>query len=315
MHLLKLEDNGEFSRVKYFGKNIPPYAILSHTWGGDHDEVSFRDLTEGKGKGKAGYQKLTFCAKQATDDGLKFFWVDTCCIDQLSSAELSEAIQSMFRWYKNSAKCYVYLSDVTTSGFANNDPSFQQSRWFTRGWTLQELLAPTCVEFFSKGGDRLGNKDSLVIEIAGITGISVQALQGSPLHSFSVEERMKWAEKRETKIEEDMAYSLLGIFDITMHLLYGEGKKSSLDRLKRKIIKASTSERTLPSLLPVAMAAETEPAEELEENDAGEAGWEDVIERRFEDDCCLNCGSATHWEADCSKKCGKCKSFTSILRI
>jgi hypothetical protein len=312
MHLLKLEDNGEFSRVKYFGKNIPPYAILSHTWGEDHDEVSFRDLTEGKGKDKAGYQKLTFCAKQATDDGLKFFWVDTCCIDQLSSAELSEAIQSMFRWYHDSAKCYVYLSDVTTSGFANNDPSFQQSRWFTRGWTLQELLAPTCVEFFSKGGDRLGNKDSLVIEIAGITGISVQALQGSPLHSFSVEERMKWAANRVTKREEDMAYSLLGIFDIGMSLRYGEGSKKSWERLKWKISKASTSERTLPSLLPVAMAAKTKPAKELKKNDPVEASWRDIMKRRKEDDCCFNCGSA-HWEHECPLDCGRCKSFTSTL--
>jgi len=271
MRLLQLENDGEFSLVEYFGEDIPRYAILSHTWGVDKDEVTFRDLTEGLGKSKAGYQKLVFCAKQATDDGLQFFWVDTCCIDKSSSAELSEAIQSLFRWYHNSAKCYVYLSDVTTSGFANNDHSFQQSRWFTRGWTLQELLAPTYVEFFSEGCDRLGDKGSLKIQIAGITGISVQALQGFPLYSFSVKERISWAGKRETKREEDRAYSLLGILDISMSARYGEGEKS-WDRLLNKISKVSTSEWTPPPLVTVARVGE-----ELEGNDAAEVSSANII--------------------------------------
>jgi hypothetical protein len=185
MRLLRLRDDSEdseFSLVESFGKNIPRYAVLSHTWGADNEEVTFKDLVGGAGKTKAGYSKIRFCGKQAANDGLQYFWVDTCCIDKSSSAELSEAINSMFRWYHEAAKCYVYLSDVSTSGFARNNPSFQKSRWFTQGWTLQELIAPTSVEFFSLEGERLGDRNSLVREIASTTGISIQALQGRPLY-------------------------------------------------------------------------------------------------------------------------------------
>jgi hypothetical protein len=172
------------------GKNIPRYAILSHTWGEDHEEVTLKDLVDGIGETKAGYRKIRFCGKQAAKDGLQYFWVDTCCIDKSTSAELSEAINSMFRWYRDSAKCYVYLSDVSIDGFSRNDQSFQKSRWFTRGWTLPELVAPTSVEFFSLEGERLGDRSSLKQEITRITGISIQALQGSPMSQFSVNERM-----------------------------------------------------------------------------------------------------------------------------
>ena len=197
----------------------------------------------GTGETKTGYRKIRFCGKQAANDGLQFFWADTCCIDKSSSAELSEAINSMFRWYHNVTKCYVFLSDVSVRCAARSDlatqetsePAFQQSRWFTRGWTLQELLAPTSVDFFSAEGERLGAKDSFVQEIHNITGISIQALQGHPLTNFSVDERMSWAEKRETKREEDAVYSLLGIFDIYMPLIYGEGRKRALRRLQKEI--------------------------------------------------------------------------------
>jgi len=139
MRLLRLEDGGEFSLVEYAGSHIPRYAILSHTWGADHEEITFRDLTDGTGKNKAGYRKLIFCGKQAANDGLQFFWVDTCCIDKSSSAELTEAINSMFRWYQGATKCYVYLSDVSVGDdeFSRRwKPAFKKSKWFTRGWTL-----------------------------------------------------------------------------------------------------------------------------------------------------------------------------------
>jgi len=243
MRLLRLEGDGEFSLVEVFGKNIPRYVVLSHTWGADDEEVSFKNIVKGKGKSKAGYSKICFCAKQAAKDGLQHFWVDTCCIDKSSSAELSEAINSMFRWYQDAAKCYVYLADVSIDGSARNDLSsqqtrklaFQQSRWFTRGWTLQELLAPTSVEFFSAEGERLGDKHSLLQEIHEATGICIQALQGGPLSQFGVDERMSWAAKRETKREEDAAYSLLGLFDLHIPLIYGEGRTKAFIRLHREI--------------------------------------------------------------------------------
>ncbi|KAH7233782.1 uncharacterized protein BKA55DRAFT_580094 [Fusarium redolens] len=247
MRLLRVGNDGEFSLAEFVGDSIPPYTILSHTWGEDCEEVTFKDLVEGTGKSKLGYEKIRFCGKQSANDNLQFFWVDTCCIDKSSSAELLEAINSMFHWYHNAAKCYAYLSDVSISDSVRNTLSSQQtwktafrhSRWFTRGWTLQELVAPTCVEFFSLEGERLGDKESMVQEIQEITGISIQALQGSPLSRFGVDERMSWARSRDTKREEDAAYSLLGIFGVHMPLIYGEGRRNAFIRLKREIQESS----------------------------------------------------------------------------
>ncbi|PVH69230.1 HET-domain-containing protein [Cadophora sp. DSE1049] len=239
MRLLKLEANGEFSLTNDITYPITPYAILSHTWGEDDEEVTFEDLKDGSGKTKNGYKKLRFCGQQAARDGLQYFWVDTCCINKSNSTELSEAINSMFRWYRKAAICYVYLADVWTKD--QIDPSskpweaaFGNSRWFTRGWTLQELIAPPLVEFFSLNGNRLGDKKSLEGQLHKITGIPVLALQGRPLSDFSFGERVLWARNRDTKREEDLAYSLLGIFDISMPVIYGEGKENAFRRLNRE---------------------------------------------------------------------------------
>jgi hypothetical protein len=222
---------------------MPYFPIL----GQRSDEVTFKDLMEGTGKNKAGYDKIRFCAKQAASDSLQYFWVDTCCIDKSSSAELTEAINSMFRWYRDATKCYVYLSDVPAREHDvsdHNSPlawevSLMRSRWFTRGWTLQELIAPASVEFFSRQGDLLGSKMSLERHIHERTGIAAEALRGNPLSYFTAKERMSWAAGRQTKREEDGAYSLLGIFDIHMSLIYGEGRKNAFNRLWEKIDKSS----------------------------------------------------------------------------
>ncbi|KAF2732576.1 HET-domain-containing protein [Polyplosphaeria fusca] len=243
MRLLSTNGDGEFSLTEFIDDSIPRYAILSHTWGADQEEVAFKDMMEKTGRNKRGYGKLQFCRERAAGDHLDYFWVDTCCIDKSSSTELSEAINSMFRWYREAAKCYVYLSDVSTSGSIQTGPpsqlaweaAFQQSRWFTRGWTLQELLAPASVEFYSTDGKLLGDKTSMVRVLQEITGISGRALQGDPLSGFGVDERLSWAAGRKTKRAEDAAYSLLGIFDIHMPLIYGEGKDKALARLQREM--------------------------------------------------------------------------------
>ena len=242
MRLLELKNNDEFSLTKDIVSNKQPYAILSHTWGDNDEEVNYEDLMKGSGKTKTGYKKILFCVKQAARDGLQYCWVDTCCIDKSNNTELTEAINSMFRWYRNAAKCYVYLSDVSTNDHDQVDPSlqswqsaFRKSRWFTRGWTLQELIAPLWVEFFCSNGKRLGDKKSLERQLHEITGIAVPALQGTSLSGFSREERMSWAENRETKREEDKAYSLLGIFDIYLPLIYGEGAKNAFRRLHEEL--------------------------------------------------------------------------------
>ena len=247
MRLLRVDENGEFSLTDDRIDNIPPYAILSHTWREDHEEVNFKDLTIGPRKSKPGYKKLRFCAQQAARDRLQYFWVDTCCIDKSNNNELSEAINSMFYWYRDAAKCYVYLSDVSTYDhdqpnppLQSWEPAFRKSRWFTRGWTLQELLAPPSVEFFCSNGTNLGDKRSLERQIHEITGIAVRALRGTSLSQFSVEERMAWAKARQTKRKEDKAYSLLGIFENThMPLIYGEGEANAFRRLREEIGKSS----------------------------------------------------------------------------
>ena len=251
MRLLERNSAGQLSLTKDFGDHVPQYAILSHTWGADIEEVTFRDLIDGTSKSKAGYGKIQFCGEQAKRDGLQYFWVDTCCIDKSNNTELAEAINSMFRWYRNAAKCYVYLSDVSiTKRKASNqfseftwESAFRASRWFSRGWTLQELLAPGSVEFFSKEGKRLGDKRTLERQIHEITGIAVSALQGASLHQFGVDKRLSWAENRQTMRKEDLAYSLLGIFDVYMPLIYGEGRENALKRLREEIDKPLKGKR------------------------------------------------------------------------
>ncbi len=171
MRLLRRDDTGAIVPTDDLLENIPRYAILSHTWG--PEEVAVEEMVNGTGPNKRGYDKIRFCGEQASRDGLSYFWVDTCCIDKSSIAELSRAINSMFYWYRNAARCYVYLGDVSVSaGSPPWESSFRNSRWFTRGWTLQELLAPALVEFFSNEGKPLGNKSSLEQHIHDASGYS-----------------------------------------------------------------------------------------------------------------------------------------------
>ncbi|KAF9735101.1 hypothetical protein PMIN04_006527 [Paraphaeosphaeria minitans] len=247
MRLLYTTSNGRFEWTRNYinDKELPDYAILSHTWI-DGQEVTFDDLKDTNNAKETdstiseGHRKLRFCAQQAKRDGLDYFWVDTCCINKPDSSELQEAINSMFRWYEHAARCYVYLSDVEQDTLdEGGESAFKQSRWFTRGWTLQELLAPASVEFFSRNGKRLGDKKSLRHIIHGITGIPVDALHGRQLSEFSISERFSWTDNRQTTREEDAAYCLLGIFGIYMPLIYGERKEHAIRRLKKLVYAAS----------------------------------------------------------------------------
>jgi Heterokaryon incompatibility protein (HET) len=260
MRLLYRDGDGKFCLKFILPDDIAsyPYAILSHTWSTDfEEEVTFRDLSGDTRRDKAIYDKLHFCADQAMRDGLSYFWIDTCCIDKSDQNELSEAINSMFRWYHNADRCYVHLSDVSAASNAQADSedllqyteasadppweaAFRTSRWFTRGWTLQELLAPPSVEFFTQDRQRLGDKRSLERKIHQITGIPVLALRQSSgsFTRFGIQERFEWVDNRQTTREEDIAYCLLGIFDISMPLIYGEGKKRAMRRLRKAIGKS-----------------------------------------------------------------------------
>jgi hypothetical protein len=181
MRLLHRDALDRLILTDFRGKPIPPYAILSHRW--SDFEILIEDVLNGTYKGKEeSYQKLRFCAEQAAQDGLQYFWIDTCCIDTWDNHERSRAINSMFQWYRNAARCYVFLSDVSVSSAtdasqrSNWEVSFRNSKWFTRGWTLQELIAPVSVEFFSCEGRRIGDKKSLDQLIHDRTSIPLAAL-------------------------------------------------------------------------------------------------------------------------------------------
>ncbi|CAG9980518.1 unnamed protein product [Clonostachys byssicola] len=235
-HTLKLElfHDPDAQNVKY--------ATLSHTWG--EDEVSFSDMQNPTAaEKKLGFAKIRSACEMTIDYGLSYVWVDTCCIDKSSSAELSEAINSMFRWYKNSAFCFAHLSDLRpdqTAGQSVDKSALENCRWFTRGWTLQELIAPKDLVFFDQNWKRIGTKNDLKGVIQDITCINHQILDGScPLSSVAIAKRMSWASNRETTRVEDEAYSLLGIFDINMSMIYGEGPRAFI-RLQEEILRMTT---------------------------------------------------------------------------
>ncbi|QGI99151.1 hypothetical protein CEK26_012220 [Fusarium fujikuroi] len=229
----------------FIGGHIPPYAILSHRWGNDNEEVSFKDMTRGTAN-KVGMTKVKGCCRQAKKDNLKYAWIDTCCIDKESSKELDEAINSMFQWYRRAAICYTYMADVPhEQDIWESTSRFSTSSWFTRGWTLQELLAPAEIHFFDETWSLIGTKEELASEIEDITGISRKFLLGwVDFHQASVAQRMSWASKRTTKRDEDIAYCLLGIFNVTMPMIYGEGRKA-FERLQLKIMEQTTDDSIL----------------------------------------------------------------------
>ncbi|KAG8525713.1 uncharacterized protein KY384_000473 [Bacidia gigantensis] len=254
MRLIKDRGHGDLILVEFQEGEIPSYAILSHTWAANNQEVTYQDFLEGKYKQKASWEKLDFCRKQAATDNLEYFWIDTCCINKDSSSELTEAINSMFRWYQNSVKCYVYFSDVSTrkrKHGATRNPSnaawktaIGESKWFRRGWTLQELIAPVSVQFFSREGNWLGCKSSLAEKLEEITGIAIEALRGRSVTNFTVEERFGWMKNRETKLQEDQAYCLLGIFNVSMAVIYGERKEKAIKRLRHEIDQSEETQKS-----------------------------------------------------------------------
>jgi hypothetical protein len=289
---MRLIDTKTLALKEFFGNQIPPYAILSHTW--HEEEVSFQDWADqSSASQKKGYKKIFDVCQLAKKNGHDYVWVDTNCIDKSSSSELTEAINSMFKWYQSAQVCYVYLFDVPSPEAASKSSSessseddgprvtvheseasskvsgrrkphlkgpgfswyFRKSRWFTRGWTLQELLAPRDVVFYSNDWSLLGTKKSLRSDISSITQIDIQYLWKNayidselgvtriiqyavPLRKSSVSERLSWLSNRTTTRLEDMAYCMLGIFELNMPLLYGEGSKA-FTRLQEEIMKVS----------------------------------------------------------------------------
>ena len=231
------------------------YAILSHRWIGkevDYNEIvklaKMDEEERSEIRRRDGYQKILQSCEQAKKDGYKWLWIDTCCIDKRSSAELSEAINSMYRWYENSRICYAYLHDVPGSSFptAPNNETYPKSNgwpeWFTRGWTLQEMIAPRDVQFFNKNWHPISDKRALAFTLQTITGVPQHILkEGLSSNRPCIAQIMSWAANRTTTRVEDRAYSLMGLLDVNMPMLYGEGRKA-FHRLQLEIIRTSNDQ-------------------------------------------------------------------------
>ncbi|KAI5981191.1 heterokaryon incompatibility protein-domain-containing protein [Pisolithus marmoratus] len=238
--------------LKELDDETESYAILSHRWGVEvtyEEMIGFMKMEEWKRdevRKRDGYQKIIKSCERAMKDNYKWLWVDTCCIDKRSSAELSEAINAMYRWYQNAQVCYAYLNDVDGLVFPTerDDSKFDQSNgwpeWFMRGWTLQELIAPEQVQFFNRDWVSIGNKQRLAPILESITGIPRDVLMdGMVGQRLSVAQIMSWAAERKTTRVEDRAYSLMGLFGVKMPMLYGEGK-NAFRRLQLEIIKETS---------------------------------------------------------------------------
>ena len=234
---------------------IPSYAILSHRWG--PEEPNFKEVFKNRAnKAGRGYRKIAEASRVAAGFNVEYIWIDTCCIDRKSSADLSEAINSMFSWYEKAKVCIAYLEDINCARSSPLfDTSFQNSVWFTRSWTLQELLAPHEVYFFNTRWTNIGTRGTLANQISRSTNIPRSALEvKANLREFPSAQKMTWASRRKATRTEDIAYSLLGIFEVHMPLLYGEGVKA-YERLQEEVMRRTTE----PSLLLWRLGANGSP--------------------------------------------------------
>ncbi|KIW06730.1 uncharacterized protein PV09_02424 [Verruconis gallopava] len=264
MYLIRTDGSYRLDRIdprEWWSDSLKKYGILSHTWARDNaEEVSFQDMSNlAAAKQKSGFEKLEETCKKAARDGISHIWIDTCCIDKSGPHDqIQSEINSMFQYYSQAEVCYVYLADVPGScpqlrdgdrlkeTFPKTKLTWKQhierSRWFTRGWTLQELIAPKKVEFYNRRWRWIGSlRGALMETVSTATRIPHGVLKKDPsssLEEYTIAERMGWAATRRTTKEEDMAYCLLGIFNITMATIPGEGLRA-FERLQLEILRRS----------------------------------------------------------------------------
>lgn len=232
-------------KLEQFLNNMPQYAILSHTWG--EQEVTFNDISSSARTSLKGRQKVKNCCKLARSQGWQYVWIDTCCINKADSYEFGEAINSMFRWYEEAQICYAFLEDVPPHYCSDGksrprNSEVVQSRWFTRGWTQQELLAPSFLAFVDSDWNIVGSRETCTLAVAYATTIEQKDIQN--FRSCSIATELSWASKRQTTKIEDRAYSMMGLLGVHMPLLYGEGKNAFV-RLQHELIRLFNDETVL----------------------------------------------------------------------
>lgn len=220
---------------KFTDEDIPPYVIVSHRW--REDEVTYQDFEHNTFSRRHGYHKVKESCRIALEANYNWVWLDTCCIDKRNFTELNEAINAMYKWYQKASLCVAYVFD-----YVHGRDELATSSWFTRCWTLQELIAPRCVEFYDQNWKFFGSKNKLCEQIATITWIDVDVLQcrADPTIACTVAERSSWAARRKASRIEDEAYSLLGLFALSMPTLYGQVRKNFRCSWKRSSVGQAT---------------------------------------------------------------------------
>lgn len=258
VHLFLNEQLKSHDRNLFYDIETPSearYAILSHRWNEDgrtKRELTFQDLQPSSFRDSLNnpvfahsLSKIKGTCLKVQEHGIEYVWIDSCCIDRRSSVELNGSIASMFKWYELAEVCFAYLSDVTWSfmDFPKSKEQFINSAWFTRGWTLQELLAPKMMVFFDTSWHLIDTREGLSREIQEASGIESEYVNDfkSNSQSISIAKKMSWVSKRKVKKEEDMAYCLFGILDVRIDVREGEGKRAFL-RLQETLIQNSRDE-------------------------------------------------------------------------
>nr|OQO30890.1 hypothetical protein B0A51_03173 [Rachicladosporium sp. CCFEE 5018] len=239
----------------------PQYAVLSHTW--RDEEVIFQDIRDPESaRTKQGWRKIQYTCEQTRKDDLEYCWVDTCCINKESSAELSESINSMYGIYGGAAICYIYLDDITENlqltdlmdsnlvflnimGARKARSQVELASASDTALTTQELIAPPDAHFYNQTWKPIARRHDIVSLVSSRTGIDLSVLQrtADPL-DMSIAKRLSWAASRQATREEDVAYSLLGLLDVDLPLLYGEGSRAFM-RLQEELLRTKSDLSTL----------------------------------------------------------------------
>jgi heterokaryon incompatibility protein (HET) len=237
--------------LRKFNQHPPRYAILSHRWIDEQEiclqdwevYVANQDPLSSQIKCKSGFIKIQNACIQAQKRGFEWLWADTVCIDKRDNSEVTKSVNLMFSWYQSASVCFAYMHEVSNNNqrlkwTEDNAVVRKTPEWFTRGWTLQELLAPKKLLLSDQDWNCIGDRENCAQVITKFTGIPLSALCGKDIQSYSYADRLAWAKGRQTTEPEDRVYSLLGLLGVSLPAVgYGIGLKAALWQLESAIEK------------------------------------------------------------------------------